>query len=53
MITRIGSFTAKDRAQAISERIEKLYHDFQFNPDSLKVIVNEVSADSRCYRTGT
>lgn len=43
--TRIGSFTARERAQAISERIERLYKDVQFNPDSLKVIVNELSAD--------
>jgi small-conductance mechanosensitive channel len=43
--TRIGSFTARERAQAISERIERLYNDVQFSPDSLKVIVNELSAD--------
>jgi small-conductance mechanosensitive channel len=43
--TRIGSFTAHERAEAIADRIDRLYSNFQFAPDSLKVMVNESSAD--------
>lgn len=40
--TRVGSFTPADRAKAISEKIEKLYDDVSFSPDSL--IVNQSEA---------
>jgi hypothetical protein len=43
--TRIGSFTAKDRAAAISRKIEALYDDIAFNPDSLKINSTELSAE--------
>ncbi|MBS1664640.1 MAG: mechanosensitive ion channel family protein [Bacteroidetes bacterium] len=37
IFTRIGSFNAGDRADAISRRIQKLYDDFIFMPDSLRL----------------
>lgn len=43
--TRIGSFSAADRAQAISDRVTKLYEDAFFNADSLSVVQNEVTYD--------
>ena len=39
--TRIGSFNAKERAAAISGRIEKLYEDPFYQSDSLVVSKNE------------
>ncbi|NJS15927.1 MAG: mechanosensitive ion channel [Nostocaceae cyanobacterium CSU_2_110] len=41
--TRVGSFTPADRAKAISEKIEKLYDDVSFSPDSLKVNQSEAA----------
>ena len=35
--TRTGSFDAKERAQAISEKINKIYEDAFYNPDSLRI----------------
>jgi len=35
--TRIGSFSANDRAASITAKIEKLYDDNAFSPDSLSV----------------
>ena len=35
--TRTGSFDAKERAQAISEKISKIYEDAFYNPDSLRI----------------
>lgn len=43
--TRTGSFNAKDRAAAISNKIEKLYSDPFFKADSLAVAENEGSYD--------
>ncbi|HEY5406331.1 MAG TPA: mechanosensitive ion channel family protein [Ginsengibacter sp.] len=42
---RSGSFTAEDRAEALGERIHRLAADFNFKPDSLKVLSSESSAD--------
>lgn len=33
----MGSFSAADRAKAVTEKIETLYHDYEFKPDSLTV----------------
>ncbi len=41
--TRVGSFTASDRAEAISEKIEKLYDDVVFTPDSLLISRSETA----------
>ena len=43
--TRIGSFSAAERANAISERINKLYDDAFFKADSLKIVQNESTND--------
>ncbi len=43
--TRIGSFSAAERADAISRRIKNLYDDAFFNPDSLLIVRNEVTYD--------
>jgi small-conductance mechanosensitive channel len=43
--TRIGSFSAAERAIAISERINKLYDDAFFKADSLKIVQNESEYD--------
>jgi small-conductance mechanosensitive channel len=43
--TRVGPFSAGDRANAISERIKKLYDDPFFKPDSLKTVQNEFTYD--------
>ncbi len=42
---RLGSFSARDRAEAISERVTGLADDLQFSPDSLHVVTNETSTD--------
>ena len=42
---KLGSFTAKDRAIAISERINKLKDDFSFDNTSLKVVETETTFD--------
>lgn len=43
--TRTGSFNAKERADAISSKIEKLYKAAIFKPDSLTVVENEGNYD--------
>lgn len=43
--TRIGSFSAAERAKAVSTHINNLYKDAFFQPDSLKVVPNEVTYD--------
>ncbi len=43
--TRTGSFNAKDRALAISNKIEKLYNDPFFRADSLSITENEGNYD--------
>ena len=45
LYTKIGSFGAGDRASAISQRIDKLYRDYTFNPDSLKLLPTENGYD--------
>lgn len=43
--TKIGSFSAKDRAIAVAGKVEKLYEDAFFEPDSIKVVENEGAWD--------
>lgn len=45
IFTRQGSFTAGDRAEAISSRINKLSDHYHFNPDSLKIVPAEQTTD--------
>ncbi len=42
---RLGSFPAKERATAVSERIKTLAEDFGFSADSLKLAASENTAD--------
>lgn len=42
---KLGSFSAKDRAAAVSNRIEKLADDFAFKKDSLQVVPSETTID--------
>lgn len=41
VFSRLGSFSATERASAISARLQKLYDDDFFQPDSLKLIKGE------------
>ncbi|MBS7253056.1 mechanosensitive ion channel family protein [Flavobacterium branchiicola] len=41
----VGSFSAENRANAISEKIKKLYEDSFFEPDSLEVVSSDISED--------
>ncbi|WP_264551570.1 mechanosensitive ion channel family protein [Flavobacterium sp. N2038] len=41
----VGSFSAENRANAISEKIKKLYEDSFFDPDSLEVVSSDISED--------
>jgi len=43
--TRQGSFGAKERAEAVSERIGKLSGDYLFKKDSLKLSLSEQTVD--------
>lgn len=43
--SKLGSFTAQDRANAITERITKLKDDLTFNNNSLKVVETESTFD--------
>ncbi len=43
--SKFGSFSAKDRADAITDRINKLAGTFGFKPDSLKLSEAEASID--------
>jgi small-conductance mechanosensitive channel len=43
--TKVGSFSPRDRATAIENKIKKLYNDAAFKPDSLALIINETSTD--------
>ncbi len=45
MYTKLGSFSAKDRAEAISLRINKLAGKFGYKPDSIKLSEAESSID--------
>jgi len=42
---KIGSFTAKERAKAISNRINSLYEEPYYNSDSLSLIKSDISMD--------
>lgn len=46
--SRTGSFSAKDRAQAISKRIHDLSDIVGFKPDTLKLLETETSVDIVC-----
>jgi len=43
--SKLGSFSAKDRAEAISNRINKLVDNFSFSVDSLKIAGAETTVD--------
>lgn len=43
--TRVFSFSAEDRAQAISSRLSKLVKNSLFSSESLKVVDNETTSD--------
>lgn len=45
LYTRIGSFTVAERAEAVSKRIQKLYDDPFFSPDSLQLVSNQNTHD--------
>ena len=42
---RLGSFSAADRAQVITDRIKELRSDYTFSADSLKVLPGETTMD--------
>ena len=42
---RLGSFSAKERADAISKRINELASNFGFKPDSIRLEESDVSTD--------
>ncbi|WP_243739240.1 mechanosensitive ion channel family protein [Flavobacterium sp. 245] len=42
---KVGSFSAENRAKAISEKIKSLYENDLFAPDSLKAIPSDISVD--------
>lgn len=42
---RQGSFSPRERAEAILERMEKLSQDYYFHPDSLKIIPSGTTTD--------
>lgn len=45
IFTRQGSFTPKDRAEAIAKRISNLSDDYSFRADSLKLVAAEQTED--------
>ncbi len=45
LYTRIGSFTVAERAEAVSRRLQRLYDDPFFSPDSLRLVPNQNSFD--------
>lgn len=42
---KVGSFSAENRAKAISDKIKKLYEDSFFVADSLRIIPSDISLD--------
>src|SRR4051812_46576073 len=42
---KVGSFSAESRANAITEKIRKLYHDSFFESDSIVVAPSDISQD--------
>jgi small-conductance mechanosensitive channel len=45
MYNRLGSFSAQERAEAISNRLVKLQSNFNFNPNDLKIVKSETTTD--------
>ena len=45
IFNKLGSFSAHDRAEAISDRIKKLAENYRFTPDSLQLVNTETSLD--------
>ncbi|MDP4286127.1 MAG: mechanosensitive ion channel [Bacteroidota bacterium] len=45
IFNKSGSFSAEDRASAISNRIHNLADNFNFRPDSLQLLPNETTTD--------
>lgn len=43
--SRLGSFSAQERAEAVSNRIIKLQSNFNFNPNDLKIVSAETTTD--------
>jgi len=43
--TKLGSFSAKERAEAISERIKNLSENYSFKTDSIKITESETTVD--------
>ena len=43
--SNLGSFSAQERAEAITQRIKKLSSNFHFIPDSLKIVEAETTID--------
>lgn len=42
---RLGSFSAQERAEAVSNRLIKLQSNFNFNPKDLKIVKGETTTD--------
>ncbi|MEP6928717.1 MAG: mechanosensitive ion channel domain-containing protein [Flavobacterium sp.] len=45
MYNKVGSFSAENRANAITEKIRKLYLDSFFQSDSLKIVSSDITQD--------
>lgn len=43
--TKVGSFSASERAKAITEKIKRLYDDYEFKPDSLSINKTETNSE--------
>ena len=47
--SKSGSFSANERAEAISKRIHDITDNFRFNPDSLKIEESDITTDIVYY----
>lgn len=45
LYNRLGSFSAQDRAEAVSNRLRILEGDYNFDPKSLKIVNSETNTD--------
>ncbi|MBS1607107.1 MAG: mechanosensitive ion channel [Bacteroidetes bacterium] len=45
LYTKMGSFGAEERAEAVSRRVTRLYKDYAFSPDSLRLLPTEDGFD--------
>jgi small-conductance mechanosensitive channel len=45
VFTKLGSYSPRERAKVVSNRIEKLAEDYYFNEDSLVVVPSELTTD--------